>query len=114
MAAFYRILFNASYLNRADSEEVLKILSNTTYRNGIPAGVPENVLVAHKFGERYPTNVENNSQLHMLQLHDCGIIYYPKRPYILCIMTRGDNLETQQTVIAHISSFIYEKISRSN
>ena len=34
------------------SETTLGILSNTTFTGGIVAGVPSNVVVAHKYGER--------------------------------------------------------------
>lgn len=110
MAAFYRILFNASYLNREHSETVLKILSETNYRDGLVAGVPDTVHVAHKFGERFPIDFKNIKE-DMIQLHDCGIVYHPKAPYILCVMTRGNDLKKQQTIIKQISRFFYEKIS---
>jgi len=29
-----------------------------------------------------------------VQLHDCGIVYYPETPYLLCVMTKGWNFET--------------------
>lgn len=112
MASFYRILFNASYLNREHSETVLKILSETNYYDGLVAGVPKNTKVAHKYGERFPADFKNIKE-DMLQIHDCGIVYYPKAPYILCIMTRGNDLKKQQTIIKQISHFFYEKISEN-
>lgn len=110
MASFYRILFNASYLNREHSEAVLKILSETNYHDGLVAGVPKNTKVAHKYGERFPADFKNIKE-NTIQLHDCGIVYHPKAPYILCVMTRGNDFQKQQAIIKQISHFFYEKIS---
>ena len=101
VASFYRILFNASYLNRQNSESVLRLLSETTYRGGLAAGVPESIKIAHKFGERFPSSFlpgQEKLKEDLLQIHDCGIIYFPKKPYILCVMTRGDDLKKQQNI----------------
>jgi len=103
-AAFFRVLFNSSYLNREMSEKALEILSKSDYKNGLVAGVPDNVVVAHKFGERVISNV--------YQLHDCGIVYYPNNPYLLCIMTRGDSFQDQEGFIKDISSYIYSEIDK--
>jgi hypothetical protein len=43
---------------------------------GLPDGVPSNVKVAHKIGESLET------------YSDCGIVYYPGRPYSLCLMIK--------------------------
>ena len=100
---FFRILYNASYLNLENSEKALEILSRTQYKDGIVAGVPDDVVVAHKFGER-----ENNG---VKQLHDCGIVYHPDKPYVLCIMTRGDNTEKMSSAIATLSKYTYEEVN---
>lgn len=100
---FFRILFNASYLSIKDSERALKILSESTFTDGLRAGVPTAIPVAHKFGER---QFSDNLQ----QFHDCGIVYYPKHPYLLCIMTRGYATPVLEQAIADVSKFVYEKI----
>jgi len=104
-ASFFRILFNASYLSKEMSGKALKYLSETEYKEGIAAGVPSNMVVAHKFGERIS---EANNEIK--QLHDCGIIYYPKHPYLLCIMSRGDNFATLDDIIKDISKSVYEEL----
>lgn len=103
-AAFFRVLFNSSYLSREMSERALEILSKSEYKNGLVAGVPSDIKVAHKFGERAIGNI--------YQLHDCGIIYYPKNPYLLCVMTRGNSFKNQENFISEISKYIYTKISK--
>lgn len=104
-ASFFRVLFNATYLSKAMSEKALKYLAEKDFDSGISAGVPSNVPTALKFGER--TNGPNNN---VRQLHDCGIVYYPGRPYLLCIMTRGQSFEKQGDAIRNISHLIYTEI----
>lgn len=105
-ASFFRVLFNSSYLSREMSEKVLEILSKSKYKDGIVAGVPSGVTVAHKFGERVVDDT--------YQLHDCGIVYYPNNPYILCIMTKGDNFIRQQGIIQELSRYIYTEVDTKN
>lgn len=102
-SSFFRILFNSSYLSRENSEKALALLATTEFGAGIVAGVPQGVKVSHKFGEAGTEGAE-------LQLHDCGVIYFPNHPYLACIMTRGDNLGGLKQSIADISQFIYRKI----
>ncbi len=103
--AFFRVLFNASYLNRTYSEKALEILSRSAFDDGIVSGVSEGVVVAHKFGESGELG-----GLH--QLHDCGIVYYPKHPYLLCVMTSGEKTVGLEDVIEDISQFVFEEIAR--
>jgi beta-lactamase class A len=107
-ASFFRVLYNASYLTSSHSEKALELLSKTAYKNGIVAGVPENVIISHKFGER------EDKKTKEIQLHDCGIVYKPKRPYLLCIMTKGTNIKIQEQVIQNISKFVYQTINVTN
>ncbi len=112
-AGFFRVLYNASYLNRDMSELALEILAGTQYKDGLVAGLPGNITVAHKFGERAVSHFADGlSILNETQIHDCGIIYIPKNPYILCIMTRGSDLESQQKIIADLSRFVYGQVVR--
>lgn len=105
---FFLVLYNASYLDRRSSEEVLRILSETNFKDGIVAGTPPNTLVSHKFGERV---IEENGVPTGEEFHDCGIVYYPGKPYFICVMTKGNNLEEQQIVTKDISKIVFEIIS---
>ena len=105
-ASFFRILFNASYLNEDMSEKALDILSKSQYQKGLVAGVPENITIAHKFGERQflPS--------HEKQLHDCGIVYLPNKPYLLCVMSRSNNFDNASNFIKQVSKAVYDNISK--
>ena len=105
-ASFFRILFNASYLNQEMSEKALKLLTQVEYKNALVAGVPNNISIAHKFGERKYTDSNET------QFHDCGIIYLPKKPYLLCVMTKTNKGLNQVTnIIKEISQTVYKDIS---
>jgi beta-lactamase class A len=106
--SFFRVLYNATYLDRDQSEAILSILTKTTFKDGLVAGVPAGTTVAHKFGSRALDDSGKN-----LQLHDCGIVYAPKRPYALCVMTQGSDFPTMANVIKQISQQVYDNVSTS-
>jgi len=103
-ASFFRILYNASYLSREASNGALWVLAKSQYRDGIVAGVPADVEVAHKFGE------QSDAPMGTMHLHDCGIVYYPDHPYLLCIMSKGTKFEPLRDVIKDISATIFEEV----
>lgn len=109
-ANIFRILYNSSYLTKEYSNEALKILTESTYKDGATAKLPKDVVVAHKFAER--TLVYESGAVAVRQFHECGIVYAKKGedPYIFCIMTEGNDYETLEEVIADISLAIYEDI----
>lgn len=100
-SSFFRILYNATYLNRENSEQALQILTNSSFNHGIPAQLPATVPIAHKFGERGYINSD------IVQLHDCGIVYKGNSPYLICIMTQGTNTTELEKIIAEISLMVY-------
>jgi len=105
-ASFFSILFNATYLNRKNSNEVLHLLSQTEYKDGLFAGVPATVKVAHKFGEALDGETKTT-----YFLNDCGVIYYPERPYVLCISLNTEHKELKTGLfIKEISALFYKKI----
>lgn len=100
-ASCFRILYSASYLNKDLSEKALNLLTEADFRDGLVAGVPKDIPIAHKFGER-------DAWIEGVQLHDCGIVYYPGSPYLICVMTKGWDLETLKKEIKDISKIVYE------
>jgi beta-lactamase class A len=102
-----RMLYNSSYLTRNSSEKILEWLSETDFNDGLVAGVPSTIPVAHKFGERDVTAATK-------ELHDCGIVYYPDHPYILCVMTLGDNYDNLKQIISKISEITYKEVKNLN
>jgi beta-lactamase class A len=79
------------------SNEMVKILLEQKFNEGIPAGLPKEVKVAHKTG--------SITRIY----HDAAIVYPPKRkPYILVVLTRGiEDEKRAHKLISDISRTIY-------
>jgi beta-lactamase class A len=111
-------LYNSTLFPWDLSEQVLNLLANTTFTQGLAAGVPAGTVVAHKFGEN--SDVQGTTVVDR-ELHDCGIIYAPGKPYILCVMTRGSgagpassSFPTLAGVIAGVSKLVYGQVTAPN
>lgn len=91
----FKALFYSTYLSKASSEKILELATETRAENLIAAGVPWEIQVAHKYGARPDL------------LHDCGIVYYPRNPYILCVMTSQIEFSKAQNLIENISEAVY-------
>lgn len=105
-AGIFRTLYNASFLSDEMSEKAMHWLAVSKFDMGIIAGVPKGTVVAHKFGEYLDESRD------IKQLHDVGIVYHPDNPYILGIMTRGNDYAKLEGAIRDISAFIYEEVDR--
>lgn len=103
-ASMFRHLYNASFLTKDYSEKALELLQRSTFNKGIVATLPDDVQVAHKFGER-------EDETGIKQLHDCGIVYHPGSNYLLCVMLRGRDMDVLANTISDISRMIYDEVS---
>lgn len=99
-------LYNGTYIGAAPSGRALQFLSRSEFKDGLKAGLPPGLPVAHKFGERGVDTPQGRLQ----QLHDCGIIYYGDYPYMLGVMTRGDDIKKLAAVIKDVSALIYAEV----
>lgn len=98
-------LFFSSYLTFTSSQEILEIMTKTIYLDKIPAGVPTDIPIAHKIGVYQQ---KNDSASHY---SDCGIVYAPNRPYILCIMVKNDE-NFARSIMQQASKVIHQYISK--
>lgn len=103
-ASFFRLLYNATYLGRDASEWALELLASSAFKDGLVAGVPAGVEVSHKFGEK------SDARDNTVQLHDCGIVYHPANPYLLCIMTSGTRFEVLDDAIVAVSRLVWHEV----
>lgn len=108
----YRILYNSTYLSPDVSEETLKLLTQKGFPQGLVSGVPENIVVAEKFGEH--VSVDMSGKPTDRQLHDCGIVYLPNNPYFLCVMTKGQDFKELQPIISDVSKIVWDYFSKVN
>jgi hypothetical protein len=47
------------------------------------------------------------------QLQDCGIVYFPGRPYLLCVMAKGAKLGELEKFIKAVSRLVYNSVKYS-
>ncbi|MBI3888452.1 serine hydrolase [Candidatus Nomurabacteria bacterium] len=110
-SSLFRLLYNASFLSKENSEKILTLLGRASFKEGLEAGVPQGIKVAGKFGERELDFVSNGKSTgHENELHDCGVIYYPNNPYLLCVMTKGQDFNVLAKIIAHVSEMVYAEV----
>ena len=106
---FMRVLYNATYLDRTYSEKALELMSKADFTAGLAKPLPAGVLVSHKYGD---ANIISGQEKTGTELHDCGIIYLPGHPYMLCVMTKGSaTFSKLEDVLATISGFVYTDVS---
>lgn len=74
-SVFFRSLFNATYLSPENSEHFLTFLTDSG-QEYVRTGLPTDTVFAHKTGIRADEGV----------WADSGIVYVPRRPYLLTIM----------------------------
>lgn len=102
-ASILRCLYLSSFLSRASSEEILALLSRTPFSAQLRAGVPSGVPVAHKIGV---FDAEDSKTV----FSDCGIVYAPRRPYLLCLMVRAGPEEADRRM-KDISKRVFDAVS---
>jgi beta-lactamase class A len=74
---------------------MLAVLKRQKFNDGIPAGLPAGIAVAHKTG--------NITRIH----HDAGIVF-ARRPYVLVVLVRGlPERKESAALIAAISKAVY-------
>lgn len=99
----FRAIAEAKVADRAGCEKMIEILAAQHFNQGIPAGLPAGIRVAHKTGEITRHN------------HDAGIVYPPgRRPYVVVVLTRGiAERERSDRLIADISRLVYQSLATS-
>jgi beta-lactamase class A len=80
------------------SDEMIKVMLDQKFNEGIPAGLPKEVRVSHKTGSITKVN------------HDAAIVYAPgRKPYVLVVLERGiEDEKRAHKLIADISRVVYE------
>jgi len=102
LSKFLGILYNATYLNKENSEYALALMSQSSFTKGIVSGLPIDTKVAHKFGE-----TGNASEA---QLHETAIVYVDNDPYLITIMTKGKNVHLLPEALSDLSKITYQKM----
>ncbi len=80
------------------SNEMIKVMQDQRFNEGIPAGLPRDARVSHKTGSITRVN------------HDAAIVYPPggRKPYVLVVLERGiEDEKIAHKLIADISRLVY-------
>jgi beta-lactamase class A len=103
-SVFMDAIFNASYLSKADSEFASELLSQCDYHDGMKKDLPDSLMMIHKFAE-----AGNPAQK---EFHESAIIYLHNSPYLLTIMTKGQDMKKLPSVISSLSKAVYDDMIR--
>jgi beta-lactamase class A len=103
---FIRVLYNGGYIQRQHSELILKLMNESSFKDGILASLGDGAIASTKFGE------SKKGDMH--QIHETGIVYVNNTAYIITIMTEGKDVTKLPEVIKAISKNIYDKMSQTN
>lgn len=103
LVSLLRVIAEERAFTPQRSREMLDILHQQEFRNGIPARLPRAVRVAHKTGDISTV------------AHDAGVVYSPgRKPYIVAILTEWDANASgagRSATIAAISHTIYDSLA---
>lgn len=105
-SSILKALYYSSVLDKDASEEILDYLTKTKFPDKLAAGVPISVPIAHKIGDY---NDDRGNEAFM----DCGIVYVPRRPYILCMLSVTDE-QTARQRMQMVSKTIYDYVSSAD
>ena len=98
-----RVLYTSNFLKPENSEKILNYMANSTFKDYLSQGLPQDIKFAHKYGE----NIEYNI------FADSGIVYIPKKPYMISVIIKGkdSSLETRERIkklMKEISEHAYQ------
>ena len=102
MSILFSSLYFSTVLDPGDSEYLLSFLKDSEFPIKKIANIPDNIIVAHKFGDNYYGSNQ--------YFHDCGIIYINESRIFYCIMTKGVEEEKAVETIGVITNEIYHYV----
>ncbi len=105
-SSILKALYFASVINREDSHRILQYLANTPFNDKLAAPIPKNVTVAHKIG-----NFIDDDGVDVY--NDCGIVYVPRRPYLLCMLSKSDEVVARERM-QKLSKMVYDFVANAN
>jgi len=98
---FFCQLYQGGVVNNQHREEILKFLTKTAFEDWIPAGLANDIRVAHKIGKDTGT------------FSDAGIIFVQK-PFILVIMSKNTKESEVKETLPKITKAVWEWETKHN
>jgi beta-lactamase class A len=99
---FFTVLYNASYINRKDSDWALQLLCKSVYNKSITRALPAQLVVAHKYGVAEFKDIT--------YLGESGLFYSTSGPYLLVVFTKGNSEDKQSDLISEISTVVFQSL----
>ncbi len=100
-SSILKALYFSAVLTKEDSSKTLDYLTHSEFNDKLIAGLPKDITVAHKIGV-----IDEKSYM------DCGIVYIPSRPYILCMVSSGTE-DDARSRMSSTSKMIYDFVSNA-
>ncbi|TSC90965.1 MAG: beta-lactamase class A [Parcubacteria group bacterium Licking1014_17] len=101
LSNMFTALYNVAYLNEEHSQKLLSFLADTPFDEKMVRGIPSSVTVSHKIGIAAGGGKT---------FSDCGIVYIPKRHYILCLGSSGGDESSANQFMAEVSKAVYQYV----
>lgn len=98
-SSILKALYFSSVLDKDDSQYLLDLLTRSDFKDKLRFPIPKEIVIANKAGVFY-------KDLHQ----DCGIVYVPRRPYILCMASLSSEAEATKRMII-VSEMVYKYVS---
>lgn len=95
-ALFLDKLYNGELASAPVTSDMISFLKQQVLNEKIPKYLPDDAIVAHKTGE-----LDNLS-------HDAGIIYTANNQYIIAVLSKSDDPQSANEIIANLSKSVYE------
>jgi beta-lactamase class A len=96
LAVLLQAIAEGKAVDAESCKEMIAILQRQKFNEGIPAGLPPGIAVAHKTGE-------------ITKIHHDAAIVFAKRPYVLVILVRGlADKKDSAALMSEISKTLYQ------
>ncbi len=105
IASLLTMLYRRELVSPEASDAMMAVLRHQFYKEGLPRHLPPGVEVAHKTGSLAAAR------------NDCGIVYAPVRPFVVCVLTKAneDRRWTRdnaaERLIGNITRVVYETLN---
>lgn len=106
-ALFFRVLYNSTYLSDEFSEKAMTLLVKTENKVGFAVTLSKNLAIANREGIR----TFETGGTKMYEIYDCGVIFYPGHPYLLCAAAQSKDGNKLKVFFQSLGELAYKEMS---
>jgi len=103
-STFLRAIFNSTLLSPEKSEYAASLLHKSAFTKGFSSAFPPETKIWHKFGEWSDASGQ-------YELHQTAVFFIGSKPYILTVMTRGNDPEALSKALQSLAKAVYAGLS---